>query len=68
MKPMAQIQKTDSYELHTQVTWLAPDQVQLKIVTVNHEQRGAETRSQSYFMTPEELMLFVDHINDCLAR
>ena len=68
MKPMAQIQKTDCYELDVKVTWLAPDQVQLKFITVNQEKRGAETRNQSYYMTPQELASLADYINDCLCR
>jgi hypothetical protein len=68
MKPQMQIQKTDCYELKTQVVWLEPDLVQLKVTTINQESRGAETRNQSYFMTPEELMRLADYINDCLCR
>lgn len=68
MKPQMQIQKTDTYELRAQVIWLEPDLVQLKVITVNQEARGAETRNQSYFMTPEELMSLADYLNDCLCR
>jgi hypothetical protein len=68
MKPQMKIQNNETYQLDARVTWLAPDLVQLKFITVNQEKRGAETRNLSYFMTPEELMLLADYINDCLCR
>jgi hypothetical protein len=63
-----QIQKTDCYELDVKVTWLSPEQIQLKVTTINQEAKGAETRYQSYFMAPEDLMKLADHINDVLCR
>jgi hypothetical protein len=68
MKPPMKIQNNETYQLNAQVTWLEPDLVQLKFVTVDQGLRGAETRNLSYFMTPAELMLLADYINDCLCR
>lgn len=62
------IQKQDDYELSISLTWLSPEQLQLKISTSILEGAASTKQNRSYFLSPQEAMLIADHINDVLCR
>lgn len=62
------IQKQDDYELSIGLTWLSPEELQLKITTTIVDGVSGDTRNRSYFISPEEAMKIADHINDVLCR
>jgi hypothetical protein len=59
------IRNTDDYSLDVKVTWLSPEQLQLKFTT---RIDGDDARHREYYLTPAELILLSDHINDVLCR
>ena len=63
-----QIQKQDDYELRVTLSWLSPEQLQLKITTSCLDGVANSKQHRSYFVSPEEAMLIADHINDVLCR
>jgi hypothetical protein len=50
------------------LTWLSPEELQLKITTTIVDGVSGDTRNRSYFISPEEAMKIADHINDVLCR
>lgn len=62
------IQKLDDYEMSVSLSWLSPEQLQLKITTTVLDGVSGTTQNRSYFVSPKEAMLIADHINDVLCR
>ena len=53
------------YSLDVKVTWLTPEMIRLSF------SRGSdilEYAPQDYFLSPQELAVVADHINDVLCR
>jgi hypothetical protein len=62
------IQKQDDYEMRVSLTWLSPEELQLKITTTILDGVTGTTQNRSYFVSPQEAMRIADLINDVLCR
>lgn len=67
MMPML-IQKQDDYELRVSLTWLSPEQLQLKFTSTILDGVSGTTQHRSVYLSPQEAMLIADLINDVLCR
>ena len=53
------------YTLNVKVTWMTPEQIRLSFERASDIQ---EYSPQDYYLSPQELIRMVDHINDVLCR